>query len=187
MKQHRYTFSVLGLAVLIPLGCTSDQAVPSKSDGNGALAVPSETGSPPKKGSPPKTDGALASSYENAEVVGDYVVSVVVTNVATKSGYVTAALYDREETYNGGGSVRGKRVEVDSDAIRFQFEHLPPGKYAIRIFHDQNSNGDMDTNAFGIPEEPFAFSNNAKGRFGPASWSDASFEVRGDQTQTISF
>ena len=32
----------------------------------------------------------------------------------------------------------------------------------------------------GIPSEPFAFSNNARGSFGPASWEDSAFEVSGD-------
>jgi uncharacterized protein (DUF2141 family) len=31
-----------------------------------------------------------------------------------------------------------------------------------------------------MPTEPFAFSNNAKGRFGPAKWDDARFEVTED-------
>jgi uncharacterized protein (DUF2141 family) len=61
-----------------------------------------------------------------------------------------------------------------------------PGQYAIRLFHDVNGNGELDTNPFGIPIEPFAFSNNARGRFGPAGWADAVFTVNaGENVQTI--
>jgi uncharacterized protein (DUF2141 family) len=34
-------------------------------------------------------------------------------------------------------------------------------------FHDENSNGKMDTNFMGIPREGVGTSNNAKGHFGP--------------------
>jgi len=54
---------------------------------------------------------------------------------------------------------------------------VPPGQYAVRLFHDVNGNGQFDTNPFGIPTEPFAFSNNARGRFGPATWEEAVFTV----------
>ena len=52
--------------------------------------------------------------------------------------------------------------------------------YAIRMYHDVNDNGELDTNLMGIPSEPFAFSNNAQGRFGPAAWDDAVFEIGAD-------
>ena len=34
------------------------------------------------------------------------------------------------------------------------------------LYYDQNSNGKMDKD--GIPEEPYAFPNNARGMFGKA-------------------
>ena len=66
------------------------------------------------------------------------------------------------------------------------FADLEPGAYGIKMYHDINDDGDMNANPFGMPTEPYAFSNNAKGRFGPAKWADASFTVSSDgATQTI--
>ena len=66
------------------------------------------------------------------------------------------------------------------------FKDLAPGRYAIKAFHDVNGDGKMATNPFGMPTEPFAFSNNAHGNMGPAKWADAAFEVKaGANTQTI--
>ena len=63
---------------------------------------------------------------------------------------------------------------------------LAPGRYAIKAFHDINGDGKMNANPFGIPTEPFAFSNNAVGNMGPAKWADASFEVKaGANTHSI--
>lgn len=51
---------------------------------------------------------------------------------------------------------------------------LPYGEYAISIFYDKNANDKLDKGLLGIPKEPFAFSNDAKCRFGPPRWSEAS-------------
>jgi uncharacterized protein (DUF2141 family) len=37
---------------------------------------------------------------------------------------------------------------------------LPPGEYAVLVYHDLNGNGKMDKNFFGAPSEPYAFSRN---------------------------
>lgn len=41
--------------------------------------------------------------------------------------------------------------------------YLPEGKYGIIAFHDTNGNEKLDTNFLGVPEEPYGFSNNARG------------------------
>ena len=51
--------------------------------------------------------------------------------------------------------------------------------------HDENGNGELDANFVGIPREPWAFSNNARGNFGPPTWEDTKFELNGQATQTI--
>jgi len=43
-----------------------------------------------------------------------------------------------------------------------------------------DGNGQMNSNAFGIPSEPYAFSNNAQGTMGPAKWDAAKFIVTAD-------
>ena len=50
---------------------------------------------------------------------------------------------------------------------------------------DLNGDGKMNTNPFGMPTEPFAFSNNAVGNMGPAGWDRAGFALSGDAVQSI--
>ena len=57
------------------------------------------------------------------------------------------------------------------------FPGLAPGRYAIKAFHDVDGDGKMATNPFGMPTEPYAFSNDAVGNAGPAKWAAASFDV----------
>jgi len=127
-------------------------------------------------------------SFQKDGISGNFSVKVTIGNIKTLTGTVSGAIYNTQENYNNGGSVRGERVLVSKATHSMIFADLPPGEYAIRIFHDINSNQEMDTNSFGIPTEPFAFSNNAKGMMGPASWEDAKFMVDGKTVaQTITF
>lgn len=65
---------------------------------------------------------------------------------------------------------------------------LKPGVYAAQIFHDLNENGKLDTNALGIPKEPYGFSNNKKGIFGKPKFKKVSFVVKDkDIVQKIKF
>jgi len=102
------------------------------------------------------------------------------------NGVLLVALYKGEAAYTGGQPVKAERITISADTASVIFD-VEPGQYGLKILHDQNANGKMDTNPFGIPVEPFAFSNNAKGRMGPAQWSDAAFDVKGDTVQNITF
>ena len=63
--------------------------------------------------------------------------------------------------------------------VQFTTDALPGGTYAVQAFHDVNGNGDMDSNFVGMPKEPWGFSNNARGNFGPPKFADTKFELSG--------
>lgn len=52
---------------------------------------------------------------------------------------------------------------------------LPEGPLAMSLFQDTNANGRLDANAMGMPTEPYGFSNNAAGNFGPPRFEQAVF------------
>ncbi len=102
--------------------------------------------------------------------------TVKVSNIAAREGVLRLGLFD-ENGYESGGGLTGASIKVDGSDASATFEGLTPGEYAVKLYHDVDDNGEMNTNPFGMPTEPFAFSNNAKGRFGPAAWEAAKFEV----------
>ena len=57
------------------------------------------------------------------------------------------------------------------------------GTYAVKLFHDANDNGRLDTNWIGIPKERFGFSNNAMGRFGPPDFDAVRFALDGPRLE----
>ena len=101
-------------------------------------------------------------------------------------GFITAGLFNSEAGYKGGKGIRGAKADVKAKTVTFTYAGLPDGEYAIKLFHDVNGDGKMGTNLFGMPTEPFAFSNNAIGKMGPAKWKDAKFTVtNGNNTHAI--
>lgn len=111
--------------------------------------------------------------------------SVTFIDIETKQGSIMLALYD-EAGWNGGKPVRAEMVDASTGQAHVSISDLPAGRYGVKAFHDINGNGQMDTNPFGMPTEPFAFSNNARGQAGPAAWADAAFTVApGSNTQRI--
>ncbi len=130
---------------------------------------------------------ATSEAVASETTIPTATVTVTVKGFEKQQGAVMAALVDANG-YQGGKPVQVRKVDVDGDTISMTFSGLPAGDYAVRMFHDVNSDGQMNANAFGMPMEPFAFSNNAVGTMGPAPWSKAKFSVVGkDVTQDISF
>lgn len=91
-------------------------------------------------------------------------------------GEIRIAMFDSKEKYTKD-PIHAIVLPVDSTTIIWTQEMLPFGEYAIAVYHDKNENGKIDTNFLGIPKEDYGFSNNARGRFGPASWQDSKFIV----------
>ena len=70
-----------------------------------------------------------------------------------------------------------KHAKAVGPVVRLQFPDLSLGSYAVKVFHDVDDNSILDTNWMGIPKEPYGFSNDAMGTFGPPSFEQASFKV----------
>ena len=74
---------------------------------------------------------------------------------------------------------------MPAGTVQLRFERVPPGTYAISLFHDENGNGKLDKQLI-LPREGYGFSRDAPVRFGPPSFASAAFAVAGaDQDQTI--
>ena len=71
----------------------------------------------------------------------------------------------------------GVNIDITDTLIVCNIDSLHPGEYALAIYHDENGNGKLDSNFFGMPTEDYVFSNYAKGTFGPPSFEDAKFKL----------
>jgi uncharacterized protein (DUF2141 family) len=103
-------------------------------------------------------------------------VTVHVVGIANQKGEVFAALYD-EAGWKADHALSSAHVPVNSSDLTIKLTVAAPGKYAIKMFQDLHGTGELHTNFIGIPDEPYAFSNNATGSFGPPSFDASAFDV----------
>lgn len=112
-----------------------------------------------------------------------YNLTIEVSGMETDNGRIFLALSDRAKSFlKKGEGTRGTNATVKNGKAIIYFKGLKKGDYAVSVFHDANDNNIMDTKLFGIPKEPYGFSNNAKGFMGPPSFEDAKFVLDDDKT-----
>lgn len=107
------------------------------------------------------------------------VIIVKMSGFSSSEGMATIQLHNIPEAYPTIPEKAFKTISVKitkrlAEAV---FENIPYGKYAISVYHDEDGDGELDTNFIGIPSEDVAASNGAKGSFGPPSFQEAAFDV----------
>ena len=102
---------------------------------------------------------------------------VEIAGVRAGQGPVSISLWRTADGFLKGRSYRHASVAPSADAVRAAFDDLEPGQYAVSAFQDKNNNRRLDTGFMGKPKEPYGFSNDARGSFGPPAFRDAAFEV----------
>jgi uncharacterized protein (DUF2141 family) len=105
--------------------------------------------------------------------------TVEVVGLDSDDGTVRVAL-DDASSYEEDENVRAASISVQDGTAQWIVADVSPGTYAVRLYHDENGNEELDTNLLGIPQEAFGFSNDAGGRFGPPDFEDAAFTLPAD-------
>jgi len=101
---------------------------------------------------------------------------VIISGFSSNEGDCWFAIDNSKEVYEREDTVWiGKILPIDNNQVIVVIDSLVYGEYAVRVFHDENRNGKIDTNFLGIPDEDYGYSNDASGWFGPPSWENAKF------------
>jgi uncharacterized protein (DUF2141 family) len=113
-------------------------------------------------------------------------IHVKILNIKNSSGTVACALFEAPEGFPTDFLRMATNVmiiKIRKDQARCDFEDIPPGTYAMAVIHDENMNGQLDTNWLGIPTEGYGFSNDARGLVGAPPFSAASFPYSGENIE----
>jgi len=101
---------------------------------------------------------------------------IIITGFSNNDGDCWFALDNSEKVYESEDTVWiGKILPIKNKQVIVIIDSLKYGVYAVRVFHDENKNGKLDTDFLGIPDEDYGFSNNVSSWFGPPSWKRAKF------------
>lgn len=112
---------------------------------------------------------------------------VTTTGYKNKTGNIFISVYNSDKNYmNVSKASYLGIVKAAEGKTSYTFKNIPDAVYAVSLFFDENKNGKLDKNFFGIPTEKYGFSNNARGFFGPAKFSKAKFTHNADQEIIIS-
>ena len=106
--------------------------------------------------------------------------AIEVHGVRSSDGRVYLAVHGlaTKDTFPSGEAVvEGLRAPARAGTMRFMTRDLAPGHYALSAFHDENDNGELDTNLLGIPSEGYGFGNDASAAFGPPRFEAAAVVV----------
>ena len=98
--------------------------------------------------------------------------SVTIDNVNNDNGSILAQIFKGQDDFKKGIPKGSTMQPAKTGEATLTFNNLEPGEYVVRMFHDDNNNQKMDTNAFGMPIEGYAFSNEAIGNMGPPKYKD---------------
>ena len=113
-----------------------------------------------------------------------FTLTIEVSITKYDKGSILLALYNSKENYMEK-TYRSSNVSVKDKKAVILFENIEKGSYGFSFFHDVNDNKKLDTNFVGIPKEPYGFSNNQKGTFGPPKYEAVAFEVNENKTITL--
>jgi len=118
-------------------------------------------------------------------LAGAATLEVRIDGLRAAKGHVLVALADSADAWDGKAQPRARmRHPVAGTSETIRFDDLPPGSYAISLFHDENDNGQMDKNIVGMPTEGYGFSQNPR-VMRKATFEEARFEIAPDGADIV--
>jgi len=92
-------------------------------------------------------------------------------------GAVRCLLFQSADGFPNDASKAAQRAiaKIADGAAICEFPDPPAATLAIAFIHDENGNGVLDKNFFGVPVEGYGFSNDARGSLGPPAFEKAAF------------
>ncbi len=158
MLQKNIIYSILFLSISLSSCKKEDENVP-----NDGIYIPSDTIT--------NTDTAQLSRIE-----------FEVSTFRNTNGMIVGALFNSASGYSNNSIYRSSIISLTTTTAFLAFDSIPSGEYSFSCFHDEDGNGLLNTNAFGIPSEGFGFSNNPGITFGLPSFSSIKFSVTAGDT-----
>ena len=130
--------------------------------------------------------GVLWLATTSFRIQNTGVLEVRVKGAESSDGNLALLLFNSNQGFpsDAGKAIKNSVVKANGSIQSVYFYAVPFGTYAVTVLHDENGNGTLDTNLFGIPQEGVGVSNDALNTFGPPVFGEASFYL-GEGKKTI--
>ncbi len=100
---------------------------------------------------------------------------VRVETVDASGGQLLLAVFASEDAWKEHKTPVAQAHIAAQPGVQQQRFELPPGRYAVSVIHDSNSNSTLDTNFIGMPTEQYGYSNNPPLRMRMATFEECAF------------
>ncbi len=132
-----------------------------------------------------KALGAISLYCSALATAGATDLTVTISGARNPNGSMALGIFNNEGGFpRAPQAFASMRIKAAQGNASVTFHDLPPGRYAVSAYHDENDNGKLDTDAVGFPTEGYGFSNDARGTLGPPAFAQAAFEL-GDQSKRV--
>jgi uncharacterized protein (DUF2141 family) len=110
---------------------------------------------------------------------------VQIQGAASDRGKILVLVFNSPEGFPDEVAKAFKQLELvpKNGKAEVTMTDLPVGKYALVVLHDEDGNGGMTSNRFGVPQEKYGFSNNPKIYFSPPSFDKSAIELKSESKQ----
>lgn len=116
-------------------------------------------------------------------------VTITITNMRSGDGLVRACMTTQASQFpqcSNATNAHTASIDAHKGTTTLVFHDVQPGRYAIALLHDENSNGKADRALGMVPKEGFGFSRDAPVRMGPPKFREAAFDLgQQDRAMTI--
>jgi uncharacterized protein (DUF2141 family) len=110
----------------------------------------------------------------------DLSINVTAVEISYKGNLKVGVFNSAESFKNKAQPVFESTLKVKDTLESLNFKRIPPGFYAVAIYHDENEDNTLNTKKFGIPTEGVGFSGSYKSRIKPPDFKEAGFNFSRD-------
>ncbi|MEK6479475.1 DUF2141 domain-containing protein [Catalinimonas sp. 4WD22] len=110
--------------------------------------------------------------------------TIIVDGLESNEGNVRVAIFENAKSFPNGKPFKAQAISADNSAsVELIFENIPYGDYAVAVYHDTNTNDELDTNFMGIPKEAYGFSNDHRPKFSGPDYESAKVKINQAQVK----
>lgn len=110
--------------------------------------------------------------------------TLVISELRNQEGEVCVALFDNKDGFpkDEDKAIQNQCFAITQQPMSVSFD-IPYGSYAVSMLHDENQDGELNTNLVGIPKEGIGFSNDPRIIKGTPSFEKTCFEFSPDNDE----
>jgi len=107
---------------------------------------------------------AIVLAFGSIAFGQDINLNIEIEGIKSENGKILFSLFSGKNGFPGDITKAVKKgiAQIENNKAIINLD-LPPGEYAVMVFHDEDDNNELKTNWFGIPREGVGNSNNHKG------------------------